>query len=409
MANATNGGCLFGPCGLNATLCPLSNVVTGWCLELDVLADGTDGMLGYAALVWLTTVALCGWNFSQHVRSYYAGRRALELAEGLAPGAITTRSLWQHAEERDPVVVAEEDGAVVQGKNEEALTPRQLLKLRLLYSLVLVAPPVLSTIALGSLVLGYGAIEADALVMVYEGVSLNCFLQLMLAYCGGRERVLGLFSARGLRTVFCLPINFDEAKCKPKCKACCKKVNFKWWSFKDATGLLRFYELSVQQMLPTKFCIAICAVIAHRISESEAESNRYRIAINAGNVISMIIAVRGNVAVFFELRSRLNGLRPMAKYATLRGCLSATLSQRFTLDAIVADQTRRFSLLNGLILIEMLVITLIWLSVFSPNDYVFRERGGAGAEAESSSSRTVGVAGLEVAPARGEPTELKEV
>ena len=69
----------------------------------------------------------------------------------------------------------------------------------------------------------------------------------------------------------------------------------------------------------------------------------------------MIMAIRANVALYFELKSQLAGMRPLLKYLSCRLVLSACLSQRFLLEVTIFDPDARFELLNLLIVIEMAV------------------------------------------------------
>jgi hypothetical protein len=69
----------------------------------------------------------------------------------------------------------------------------------------------------------------------------------------------------------------------------------------------------------------------------------------------MIMAIRANVALYFELKSQLAGMRPLLKYLSCRMVLSACLSQRFLLDVTIVDPDARFELLNLLIVVEMAV------------------------------------------------------
>lgn len=69
----------------------------------------------------------------------------------------------------------------------------------------------------------------------------------------------------------------------------------------------------------------------------------------------MIMAIRANVALYFELKSQLAGMRPLLKYLSCRMVLSACLSQRFLLDVTIFDPDARFELLNLLIVVEMAV------------------------------------------------------
>ena len=94
--------------------------------------------------------------------------------------------------------------------------------------------------------------------------------------------------------------------------------------------------------------------------------------INILNVVSMIIAIRANVALYFEIRDSLQGLNPLLKYVSCRAVLSCALSQRFLLDATILDPVARFELLNVLLCVEMLVLSVAWWFIFSPSDPVFR-------------------------------------
>ncbi len=85
------------------------------------------------------------------------------------------------------------------------------------------------------------------------------------------------------------------------------------------------------------------------------QGESWRIPINVANVVSMIMAIRANVALYFELKSQLAGMRPLLKYLSCRMVLSACLSQRFLLDVTIFDPDARFELLNLLIVIEMAV------------------------------------------------------
>jgi len=86
----------------------------------------------------------------------------------------------------------------------------------------------------------------------------------------------------------------------------------------------------------------------------------------------MVVAIRANIAVYFELRPFLPNLCIVFKYMTCRMIISASISQRFFLDLFIEDRDFRFDLLNALVIAEMAGLSLLWLIIFSPCDNVFR-------------------------------------
>ena len=83
----------------------------------------------------------------------------------------------------------------------------------------------------------------------------------------------------------------------------------------------------------------------------------------------MIMAIRANVALYFELKSQLAGMRPLLKYLSCRMVLSACLSQRFLLDVSIFDPDARFEVLNLLIVVEMAVRSSYWQHAALVSDY----------------------------------------
>ena len=77
---------------------------------------------------------------------------------------------------------------------------------------------------------------------------------MVLSFAGGREGVAALLEARGMRVLWAIPISNADASTKPcrrKCMACCMKVNCKLYTFASSANLLRFWEASVVQVIPT--------------------------------------------------------------------------------------------------------------------------------------------------------------
>jgi hypothetical protein len=230
------------------------------------------------------------------------------------------------------------------------------LRMRLAFILVLTAAPVLGTVAWLQLYFGGHAAEADAVVMLYEAVAINCYLQMVISYCGGRAAIAAVLEAKDQRVLWMIPINKlpeDASRRAQKCVSCCMKCNCKIYTFNDSANLLRFWERSVLQMLPVKGMLAVLVVLTNRVMDDRGES--MRIPINLANVVSMILAIRANVALYFELQPQLAGMRPLLKYMSCRMVLSACLSQRFWLDVTVVNPDDRFELLNFLLVIEMAV------------------------------------------------------
>lgn len=253
------------------------------------------------------------------------------------------------------------------------------LRMRLAFILVLTAPPVLGTVSWLQLYFGGHAAEADAIVMVYEAVAINCYLQMVIAYCGGRQNIAKVLETKGHRVLWAIPITelpADASARARRCISCCMRYNCKLYTFGESAGLLRFWELSVLQMLPVKTILAVLVVATNRLMVSctpcivvrcvprlssltpwpqDDQGESWRIPINVANVVSMIMAIRANVALYFELKSQLAGMRPLLKYLSCRMVLSACLSQRFLLDVTIVDPDARFELLNLLIVVEMAV------------------------------------------------------
>ena len=78
---------------------------------------------------------------------------------------------------------------------------------------------------------------------VYEAVAINCYLQMVLSFAGGREGVAALLEGRGMRVLWAIPISNADASTKPcrrKCMACCMKLNCKLYTFASSANLLRF-------------------------------------------------------------------------------------------------------------------------------------------------------------------------
>lgn len=65
---------------------------------------------------------------------------------------------------------------------------------------------------------------------VYEAITINCFLQIMLAWVG-RPAIVSILSEKDMRTVYCIPMPkkaaAEEKKCVRRCIKCSSKVNFK--------------------------------------------------------------------------------------------------------------------------------------------------------------------------------------
>ena len=146
---------------------------------------------------------------------------------------------------------------------------------------------------------------------VYEAVAINCYLQMVLSFAGGREGVAALLEARGMRVLWAIPISNADAStqpCRRKCMACCMKLNCKLYTFASSANLLRFWEASVVQMIPVKFVLALVVVVTAHAMEDGGEAAR--MPINVLNVVSMIVAIRANIALYFEIRDSLTGLSP---------------------------------------------------------------------------------------------------
>ena len=134
---------------------------------------------------------------------------------------------------------------------------------------------------------------------------------MVLSFAGGREGVAALLEARGMRVLWAIPISNADASTKPcrrKCMACCMKLNCKLYTFGSSANLLRFWEASVVQMIPVKFVLALVVVVTAHAMEDGGEAAR--MPINVLNVVSMIVAIRANIALYFEIRDSLTGLSP---------------------------------------------------------------------------------------------------
>ena len=143
-------------------------------------------------------------------------------------------------------------------------------------------------------------------------------------------------------------------------------------------------------MLPVKSLLALTVVLTNRLMDDEGES--WRIPINILNVISMIVAIRANLALYFEIRTHLDGMRPILKYISCRLVLSFAISQRFGLDASVRDTKDRFNILNLLLVFEMTGLAIAWFFIFSPHDPVFEHirQGGVAPAVDSQTAEVSG-------------------
>lgn len=163
--------------------------------------------------------------------------------------------------------VASEEPLIDQRSSSTAL----YLRMRLSFILVLTAPPVLGTVSWLQLYFGGHAAEADAVVMVYEAVAINCYLQMIIAYCGGRAAIAEVLETKGQRVLWAIPITNlpeDASARAQRCISCCMKCNCKLYTFAESAGLLRFWELSVLQMLPVKTLLAVLVVATNRLTVS---------------------------------------------------------------------------------------------------------------------------------------------
>ena len=145
------------------------------------------------------------------------------------------------------------------------------LRMRLAFIVVLTAPPVLGTVSWLQLYFGGHAAEADAIVMVYEAVAINCYLQMVIAYCGGRAAIAKVLENNGHRVLWAIPITelpADASARAQRCISCCMRYNCKLYTFGASAGLLRFWELSVLQMLPVKTILAVLVVATNRLMVS---------------------------------------------------------------------------------------------------------------------------------------------
>ena len=61
-------------------------------------------------------------------------------------------------------------------------------------------------------------------------------------------------------------------------------------------------------MIPVKFVLALVVVVTAHAMEDGGEAAR--MPINVLNVVSMIVAIRANIALYFEIRDSLTGLSP---------------------------------------------------------------------------------------------------
>ncbi len=155
--------------------------------------------------------------------------------------------------------------------DQRSSTTTLYLRMRLAFILVLTAPPVLGTVSWLQLYFGGHAAEADAIVMVYEAVAINCYLQMVIAYCGGRTAIAEILEAKGQRVLWAIPISelpADASARARRCVSCCMKCNCKLYTFAESAGLLRFWELSVLQMLPVKALLAVLVVVTNRVMVS---------------------------------------------------------------------------------------------------------------------------------------------
>ena len=343
----------------------------------------------------------------------------LPVAAGIA---LSCANMWQHY--RAYALRKGGGGGVCQplapgdGEEKQAADAATTLylRMRLSFIAVLTAAPVLSAVAWAQLYFGGFHAEADAIVMMYEAVAINCYLQMVLSFAGGRKAVAGLLEANGMRVLWAIPISNADASSKPcrrKCMGFCMKINCKLWTFGSSAGLLQFWEWSVLQMIPVKTALALTAVVTSHAMDDGGEAAR--MPINVLNVVSMIVAIRANIALYFELRDSLKGLSPVLKYMSCRAVLSCALSQRFLLDATILDPVTRFDLLNLLLCVEMPVLSVAWWFIFSPRDRVFKHitdsatAGAAGADtaaeagvAPNDETGVVAVAGVELEVLGGE-------
>ena len=309
-------------CGNNGTACPeLDPAAPACCLlacrcwvDLPIELDLSHNARLILLLPVAAGIALSLYNMSQHADKYWKSK------QGRGPLA-----------ERLTMVLGSSSPPPNATKAAAALA--LYLRMRLAYLVVLITAPLLGAVAWSQLYFGGFHATADAIVMLVEAVSINSYLQMVLAFVGGRAAVAAILEERGMRTLWMIPINKLDESAAPRakqCVACCMKINCKLYTFKSSAGLLQFWVWSVVQMLPVKGVLAVIVVLTNKLMSDGGESMRY--PINIVNVISMIMAVRGNVALYFELRTgHLEGLRPILKYVSCRAVLSAAVSQRFLL------------------------------------------------------------------------------
>ena len=244
-------------------------------------------------------IALSGANMWQHRRAYLLRKRG-----GAGAGCLEAQLSPAGAEAAGAALTPE-------AERRQATALALYLRMRLSFIAVLTAAPVLGAVAWAQLYFGGFHAEADAIVMVYEAVAINCYLQMVLSFCGGREGVAALLEGRGMRVLWAIPISNADASTKPcrrKCMACCMKVNCKLYTFASSANLLRFWEASIVQMIPVKFVLALVVVVTAHAMDDGGEAAR--MPINVLNVVSMIVAIRANIALYFEIRDSLAGLSP---------------------------------------------------------------------------------------------------
>eukprot|EP01048_Picozoa_sp_COSAG05_P019890 COSAG05_NODE_3236_length_2216_cov_259.874350_2_plen_392_part_00 len=350
----------------NGTACPEHGPAQRECcfllcrcwIDLEEAGFPFPTLSGAARLVILAPVAagilLSLYNIFQHTMAYRNFQGGQPLSEKLTKV---------------------NEGNALHPCEERAVAARALyLRMRVAFIVVLATAPLLGAVAWSQLYFGGFHATADAIVMLVEAVSINSYLQMVLAFVGGRDAVATILEQRGMRTLWMIPINQLDESSSPrakKCISCCMKINCKLFTFKSSKGLLDFWVWSVIQMLPVKGVLAVLVVLTNHLMTDGGESMRY--PINVVNIVSMIMAVRGNVALYFELRTgHLDGLRPILKYVSCRAVLSAAVSQRFLFDVTVLDPELRFDMLNLVLCAEMTGLAVIWFFVFSYKDRVFQ-------------------------------------
>ena len=179
---------------------------------------------------------------------------------------------------------------------------------------MLTAAPVLGAVAWAQLYFGGFHAEADAIVMVYEAVAISYYLQMVLSYAGGREGVAALLEERACAC--CWPSRSQTPAPRPALPA-------------EVHGLLHEGQLQALHLRhsptscdsgsihraddPGQVCASAgCRRDGHAMDDGGEAA---RMPINVLNVVSMIVAIRANIALYFEIRDSLAGLSGIADIA----------------------------------------------------------------------------------------------